>query len=428
MTQVVPSASWPNQFAKITLLSGFGGMLEFYDFILYILFSDQIQKVFFSNISSHALRNLILIAVFSVAYIVRPIGGVFFGYLGDRLGRKKTFSITITIMGICIFFMGIMPSYATLGISSTILFILLRIIQGLALGGELPGALVFVYESLTLRRGMAQGILFGLVFSGFLLGNLMSYLLHDWFGNIAWRVAFISGSLVAFLGYYLRCGLNETILFKKISHYEKFPLMTLLRYHRRELVAGFSIVFIIAFSGVIVSLYLNHYLVGILHDRQSLISKILMMVSLINVLLIFFSGWLSDKIHYRSILFFSGFGLMVLSIPSFYLMQQHSLFWLFSGVLLISIMPALACGTFMWLLNEVFPTNIRFSGVAVSYNLGFAVVGGLGPMVSEFLINTEGLTVLGPAMVGMSCSAIFLLGLLLSKKSGRENEKLNTSS
>ncbi len=133
---------------KISLLSGIGGLLEFYDFILYILFSDQISNMFFNQISSPFLKNILVIAVFSVAYIIRPLGGIIIGWLGDTRGRKTSFSMTLFMMGACVFLMGIMPTYNQIGIYATILFIGLRIVQGFALGGELPSAVVFVFESL----------------------------------------------------------------------------------------------------------------------------------------------------------------------------------------------------------------------------------------------------------------------------------------
>lgn len=405
-----------SDFAKVTFLSGIGGMLEFYDFILYILFSDQIEKVFFSNINIPAIKNLIVIAVFSVAYLARPLGGVLFGYLGDRLGRKKSFTATVMLMGGCIFLMSILPGYSVLGLAAPLIFVFLRIVQGLALGGELPGAFVFVYESLSKHRGVAQGVLMSLVFAGFLMGDLVSYFFHIWLGEWAWRVAFLTGSFVALLGYYLRRGLHETPAFETIKRYEKFPLKTLLQKHKLPLLSGICTVFIVSFSGVIISLYLSHYIRDILHFSEESTPILMLCVSVFEILLILFGGWLADSVPYRKILLVSSIGLMLCSIPGFYLMQYDSTMTIFLGILLVAFMPAVASGVFMWLLNEVFPAKVRYTGVATSYNMSFAIVGGFAPMIAELLIVEEHWVVLGPALVGILCGAMCLVGVLLSKR------------
>ncbi|WP_268801687.1 MFS transporter [Piscirickettsia litoralis] len=207
---------------KVSVLAGVGGMLEFYDFILYILFSSQISASFFQEVQSEYIKSLLTIAVFSVAYVVRPIGGFLIGWLGDNIGRKKSFSFTILLMAFCMFLMGIMPTYAQIGILAPIIFILLRVVQGIALGGELPGAIVFVYESVD-RKGIALGVLFSMVFLGFILGDVMSLIFHHFFDENAWRIAFISGSAIAFVGYYIRKKLDETKMFSELERKQKIP-------------------------------------------------------------------------------------------------------------------------------------------------------------------------------------------------------------
>ena len=161
----------PADFIKVTFLSGVGGMLEFYDFLLYILFADQIEKVFFQDSSFVVFKSIIMMLIFSIAYIIRPFGGLLFGYIGDRFGRKKSFSATVILMGSCIFIMAILPGYAVLGAFAPFFFVLLRLMQGLALGGELPGAFVFLYESITERRGLAQGLFFWFSHFRFFVGR-----------------------------------------------------------------------------------------------------------------------------------------------------------------------------------------------------------------------------------------------------------------
>ena len=213
---------------KISFLAGFGGLLEFYDFILYMLFSDQIAQEFFGKITNHNIQNFLVIALFSIAYLIRPIGGIIFGLIGDNRGRKQSFSLTIIIMASSIFLMAILPNYKHIGILAPIIFIALRVIQGLAIGGELPSAIVFVYESLQ-KKGLALGIMFGMILCGFLLGDIMSIIFRKYCGDYAWRVAFLSGSLIAILGYIIRSRLQETMLFIKLKTINKAPILTIFK-------------------------------------------------------------------------------------------------------------------------------------------------------------------------------------------------------
>ncbi len=400
---------------KIPVLCGIGGMLEFYDFILYILFAEQIQSVFFTGVTSVFVQNLLVVAVFSVAYVVRPLGGVVLGLFGDKFGRKRTFTFSIILMGVCCFFMGIMPGYQQIGIAAPLLFILLRILQGFALGGELPGAIVFVYESLETRRGLGLGILFSMIFFGFLLGYVMKTFLLSVFAQHAWRAGFISGSLVAWLGFYLRNTLSETLLFLRMhADRETFPLRVLLSnpVHRRALLGGILVTITVAFSGVVVALYMTHYLISTLHHSPAVASLVMTQVTLISPLLVGGSGWLSDYVGYKKILAVSCGVLFCVSIPAFYLLKHGHLL---AGVLLLDSPCLFICGAFMWLLNEIFPTVIRFTGVAACYNIAFAAVGGVAPVLLECLIAKFD-PFLGPGLFAMLCAVLSLSGLILVRR------------
>ncbi|MFZ9035084.1 MAG: MFS transporter [Francisellaceae bacterium] len=349
---------------KVSVLSGMGGMLEFYDFILYMLFSSQIAAAFFADIQSLMVKNLIVIAVFSIAYILRPIGGFLIGWMGDNIGRKKSFSFTILLMGACVFLMGVMPTYAQIGLAAPILFIALRIVQGLALGGELPGAIVFVYESVE-KKGVALGIVFGMVFCGFLLGDIMSIVIHGIFGEYAWRAAFISGSVVAFIGFYIRQRLHETMMFKTLEQKQRFPLAVLLKEHLRAQIGAIFCVILVAFDGVMVLLYLPKYLITHLHYGGDMLSLIVITSSVVNVVILFLASWATDYINYRRLYTITAALLIILSYPAFVLINQGQFISLLIGMLIISAFPSIITGIFMRILCESFPTAIRFSGVAI---------------------------------------------------------------
>ncbi|WP_298771423.1 MFS transporter [uncultured Shewanella sp.] len=398
---------------KVAFLAGTGGMLEFYDFILYILFSAQIQAQFFDSIESDYLKDIVTIAVFSVAYIVRPIGGFLVGWMGDNIGRKKSFAFTILVMSACMLLMGIMPSYAQWGIVAPILFIILRIIQGLALGGELPGAIVFVYESVE-RKGIALGILFTMVFAGFTLGDVMSLFFHYAFGDLAWRAAFISGSFIALVGFYIRSHLSETKMFLALEEKQKFPLKTILENHSRALLATILIVVIVAFDGVMVSLYLPKYLTTHLGIAHEYVRHILVGVSIVGLVVIFISGFLSDFVDYIKLYKAAAWLLMFMSYPAYYLLSkgvEHNGYVL-AGLLIVVVIPAISTGIFMRIICDAFSTSVRFSGVAMAYNLSFALVGGIAPLLSEVSIKLMG-PVSGAAVIGVICAILTLIGIFL---------------
>ncbi|MCF6806944.1 MFS transporter [Thiotrichales bacterium 19S9-12] len=403
-----------NSQLKVAVLAGTGGMLEFYDFILYILFSHQIEKIFFQDIESDYLRNLIVIAVFSVAYIVRPLGGFIMGWFGDNIGRKSSFSFTILLMGICVFLMGVMPTYDQVGVVAPILFILLRIVQGFALGGELPGAIVFVYESVE-KRGFALGVMFAMVFMGFLLGDIMSVILTSIFGEYAWRAAFISGSIIAFVGYYIRAQLHETELFNSLEEKVKFPLLTLLTKQAIMQIGAILCVIIVAFNGVMVSLYIPKYLESYLDYPYQLTQFTTISIALVNILIIFISSLLTDYIDYKKLYQLVALSLAVISFPCFYFITSKNPVLFFIGMFLIAVIPSIATGIFMRILCDAFSTSVRYSGVAIGYNLAFALVGGMAPLASEVMIHKINL-IAGPAIVGVICGILSFIAIFMIRK------------
>lgn len=399
---------------KVSLLAGVGGMLGVYDFILYILFSDQISRVFFSAIQSEYLKQIIIIAIFSIAYVIRPLGGFIIGWMGDLMGRKKCFSFTIMLMGFCVFFMGVMPSYASIGISAPIIFILLRMTQGFALGGELPGAIIFVFESVK-NKGVALGVMFSLVFIGFLLGDVMSLLLRYLFDDMAWRVAFISGSLIALIGYYIRRHLEETPLFTTLEKKNKYPFITLLKKQSLQLIACIGCVMMVAFNGVILSLYMPTYLEQHLQLANSFVESLFIISALTNVIVIFYASYLSNTINYYRLFKFSTLILVIICYPLFFLINTKIHIAIILGVLMLGIPPSICTGLFMRIICEAFINEVRFSGVAISYNLAFAIVGGVAPIISELVIHQISL-VLGPVIPGILCGLLGFLSIVVLEK------------
>ena len=244
---------------KVIMLTGFGAILELYDFILYMTFSKEIANVFFTEITNLQAKLFLTIAIFSVTYIVRPFAGIILGMIGDVIGRRKVLLFTILLMGICSLAMGLMPGYEYLGISAGFMVILFRILQGFALGGELPGACVILYESVKGKIGFASAMLFTFVTASFLLCGLITYFLEMMFHEYAWRVGFIIGGLLGFIGYYIRRNLSESPEFQNIHNQEKHSFKSLISTYGLNIFGGIFIVITVAFSGIMLTLYTRKF-------------------------------------------------------------------------------------------------------------------------------------------------------------------------
>jgi MHS family proline/betaine transporter-like MFS transporter len=398
---------------KISFLAGLGGLLEFYDFILYMLFSDQIAKEFFGRITNHNIQNILVIALFSIAYLIRPIGGIIFGLIGDNRGRKESFSLTITIMAISIFLMAILPNYSQIGIIAPILFIVLRLIQGLAIGGELPSAIVFVYESLE-KKGFALGVLFGMILCGFLLGDIMSIIFRKYFDTYAWRVAFLSGSFIAILGYFIRKHLQETILFIKLEKLDKIKILSSLKMSPLKVIAGILIIVMASYYGVFLSLFLPKYLVIHLKYNILFINKIMFFSIIIGVSFVVISSWLSDYINIYKMYTFSALLLILCSYKIFFYINSQNTLNLTIAICALSIISAIGTGLFSKIVCDLFPTQIRLTGFATCYNTSFAIIGGVVPISTEILIKKFGL-IIAPTIISIIVGIICLIAIKIVK-------------
>lgn len=255
---------------KLLILSSLGGVLEFYDFIIFALFASYIANAFFP--AANQLAGLMItFATFAIGYLVRPLGGIVFGHFGDRIGRKATFTISILMMAFATLGIGIVPSYSAIGMAAPFLIISLRVIQGLSIGGEIPGAITYVSESLPRYKGLACGIIFCALTCGIVLGSVVDASMVSFFSeaqmhSFGWRIPFILGGIFGFLSYLLRKNLHESSQFLAIENtIEKFPIVSVLK---QQLLYVFAGAFMAALCAVIVTslfLFIPAYFTGILH-------------------------------------------------------------------------------------------------------------------------------------------------------------------
>lgn len=387
---------------KVLFLSSLGGVLEFYDFIIYIFLAPFIEQVFFAGNSSF-VATLKTLAIFSIGYLLRPIGGLVFSHFGDRYGRKVVFLLTVIMMALPSLFIGLLPTPEQIGALSPICLLLLRMMQGLALGGEIPASITFVSEQIPRERhGIALAILFFGINSGLLLGSLVTTIMTSCFTHaemlaFGWRIPFICGGIFGVVSLYLRRYLHETSAFAalKKEQLQRIPAMTLLQNFSKSVLLGCMLV---ATGSVTVFFYLYwpQYLAQNMHFEISQLMKINTFSTVILNIFIIIGGFTVDRIGARRMYLLITSSLAVFAYPLFTLFTLQSIAWVIFTYLSFSVIFGAIPSAYSSLLARLFPTQIRYSGIALSYNLAYAILGGLSPIVCTLAIHYTG-SVLAPA-------------------------------
>jgi MFS family permease len=396
---------------KIISLSSLGGALEFYDFIIFAIFAANIGAAFFPATNPFT-ATLSAFAAFAIGYLVRPIGGILFSHFGDRYGRKNVFIISMSIMASATFLMSITPNYHSWGITATIIFMLLRLGQGMAIGGEIPGAITFVKEHVNTCPGFACGIVFLFINAGIFLADLAYGVLNKvTTADYAWRIAFFIGGILAILSYFLRRTLHESQEFNQATQRYTVPLFALIRHQFKKVFLGFLIVACQATLISLLYLYVASFMK--LHDysieQTAWISGINLAIFSLGCA---FWGWVSDYIGAAKVMIWG----ILLSIPL--------TFWFYHAILthqnvmlayvILSCVCSTYTGSFSAYLASLFPVNVRFSGVAFTYNLGFAIFGGLTPFLATYLIKVFDHPLM-PAYVFLCVSLLGIIGIIKSR-------------
>jgi MFS family permease len=404
------------QQAKVIFLSSLGGALEFYDFVVFAVFAHYLGEAFFPH-QDHRVQLLSAFALFAVGYFIRPLGGIIFSHYGDKFGRKQSFAVSISCMAISTLLMGLVPTYQSWGISASLIFVALRMIQGMAIGGEVPGAITFVSEHVRKRPGFACGMVFMFINLGIFLADSVHALLSAClstadFMHYGWRIAFILGGLLAIVSYFLRKKLEETPAFRHARETQvAVPLFHLLARHRMTVLAGILLTSLGASLVSLLFLYMVSYLDVIHGYPAEQVTKLTLWSLVVFSLMVFVVGMISDYVGRKKIILLGSLLFITLSVSFFQQIQLHSehvlVYFILAGVV-----ASLITACFPVVLAESFPVAVRYTGVALCYNVGFAVFGGLSPLVATFLIHmTHRLE--SPAYILLAAGVLSLLALLI---------------
>lgn len=412
----ITAAGW-----RIVLLASLGGTLEFYDFVIFGVFARDIAAAVFPNASPIA-SLMASFATFAVGYLARPFGGIVLAHYGDRYGRRKVFLWSVFVMSAATLGMGLVPSYAQWGVAASLLMVVLRLLQGFCLGGELPGALTYVVETAPRIAPLVCGVVFACVTMGVAAATAVSLSVRTWLDPAlvlvyGWRIAFVIGGLGGVLSFVLRRSLEESSEFEKMrSLASRQPFVELLRTHRTHVLVGCAL---LAGTGCFNGLFFSHlpaYLAGVLQydPKQAVFSQTVgVIASAIGILA---TGWIGDRIPPRYLLRTGVTLLLVFAYP-FYLALESRSVNLTLLLVLAGLAAGLTNGSFAVLLTDLFPTRIRFTGVALGFNVSFTLFSGIAPLVATSLIGGTG-QMASPAFLMMACALIALVGSLWVERYG----------
>ena len=408
---------------RTTFISALGGVFEFYDFVIFAVFAPQIGAAFFPA-DSDASATLKAFAIFAVGYFARPFGGILWAHVADRRGRAYVFSHTVLGMAATTFIIGLLPGYATLGIAAPILLVVLRLVQGMALGGEIPSSLCWLSEHAGPRRaGLVTSILLAGVNSGLLLGQTVALIISSIFGHEhamswAWRLAFFFGSCIGVFAYFVRRHVGETAEFENLKssgQVDAFPLRTLLRDSPRAMIAGFLMCSVHAWVVAALYLALPSFLILTCHTTQSAADFIALVSAGCGSIIYVFSGWIADKVGAKKFCAWSLLAVFVCALPAYASVPTSGATWLVA----LGALGGAFIGAYLGLLPRLFASPVRVSGIAVSYDGASAVVGGSGPFV--MLLVAEKFGALGVGALFMVFTTAGLIGIALMPKNSQSN-------
>lgn len=365
-----------------------GGALEVFDFVIYGFFAQNIGRAFFAPSPGVAPATLSFL-VLALGQAARLAGGVLLGRLGDLYGRRLVFAASAMVAGVSTLLIALIPPYAVLGIAAPVLLILLRVAQGFCLGGELPGAVIYAVETAHARRGLLCGLVFFAVNIALLLasgGNLLLHILLtpaqiDAYG---WRAGFLAGGLFGLVSFFLRRTLTETDEYaREFRAHGGEPLRLLLGAHVAATLRGVAAASVVGVTGGLMVAHLPAWLQAQHYDSRSIASAQVLYVSLISVCILA-TAYLGDCIPRRHV-FRAGTVMWMVFAPLFYLaIHAHAA----SLALLLSMAAIVASfvnGTFACAIAEMFPVNVRFSGLAVAINFGLAIPMSTAPLLANLV-------------------------------------------
>jgi MHS family proline/betaine transporter-like MFS transporter len=423
----VDDAARARRMRKVITAAGAGHFVEWFDFGLYGTLATVIALKFFEQGNDQAAL-LSAFAVFGAGFVMRPLGGLFFGSMGDRVGRKNTLALVILITSGATVVMGLLPTFDAVGLLAPLLLVVVRLVQGFAAGGESSGATTLLAEyAPSNRRGFVSSFVDVFGFASFVAGAGLVFLFTSTFGADAlsswgWRALFMLALPLGLAGLYLRQRLEDTPEFRAIQERGEVaasPLRTSLRTSWRALLYCVGFVVLKAVGHWILQTFMPSYLQKDLGYSQQLSYGVTVVGLLAITILVPVFGLLSDRIGRKPVMLVGCAGFVVLTYPTLVLMSRGT-FWAAAGaMILLGVFMAAFDGAMSAAMAELFPTNIRYGSMAIAYNVSVALFGGITPYFATWLIASTG-DRFAPAFYVMAAALVTGLVVLRSRETYRD--------
>jgi len=428
MSTIAPAIGQSVRQRRSAIVAGvIGNVLEWYDFAVYGYFVPVISQLFFPN-QTPLVSLLLTFSVFGVGFVMRPVGSVVFGQYGDRHGRKRALSAVIFLMAASTFAVGLLPTYASIGVLAPLLLVVARLAQGLSGGGEWGGAAAYLVEyALPGKRGLTGSWQQVSVGCGFLLGSLTTAVLTTWLSPAdmlawGWRIPFLLGVLVGIVGAIMRWRLDNTPKFAELEsdgQVASSPLREALTTFRKPTLVAFGITLHNTVGYYAMLIYLTTWLTNIVKMPRGTALWIGTACLLAFVVAVPLMGALSDRIGRRPLFVASCVGYIVLAYPMFLLASTGVPAYAFIAQLVLVLMLALYAGPGPAVYCELFPTQVRYTALSVGYNIPVAIFGGFAPFIATWLIQSTG-NPLSPAFYVIAASLVTLVTMIWVKETAFE--------
>jgi MHS family proline/betaine transporter-like MFS transporter len=386
------------QVKRVIASTMIGNGLEWYDYALYGTFTALISKHFFPA-GDDAVALIATFGIFAAGFLMRPLGAMFFGYIGDKYGRKNALALSILLMAFPTACIGLLPTYQEIGLWAPVLLTVIRLVQGVAVGGEFGGSIVYLVEHASPKNKNRMGslsmlsMLVGLLSGAMIAAGLAHAMPQADFDSWGWRIPFILGFFIGIIGLYIRNKLDESPVFmeaKEAGHTSDAPVKEAIRHNHKEILLGVGIYLAVTIPFYIQTVFMPSFLVKYLKFSTA-DSLLIFTLSLLTMMVVApVSAWLSDKKDREVVLKVILICYVAFAIPYIYLLEQNTFAYVLTTQLIFSAILGAYIAPIPTLVVEIFPTKTRYTGMSLACNLAAAIFGGTAPILVTKMITLSG--------------------------------------